>query len=691
MKTLSSKNGVKEISPNDKKKSNGNEMKLVAQHKLYECSKELRLSLLKTREAFSSFKTKCFFFPEPQFCKTFSESLKQAESSIDEMGNRLSELISRANDIPEVKTEVSVALTQEVQDSKALPAKRSVKESMFSLNNDNPEALAKVNMNITPPASEPGNDDDMATASRQSGRSVGKRGRKKKEEYLVCKRPKRSLLNTYVKETFAPATEEKPDEREKEEAEVEYEVENIIEFKKIQNKFFYKVSWRGYGPDDCTWEPSDHLTDCREILIEFLKSKLYEREVHLNKMEPTHHLIPQDPNLRDYLVEAFLKFVNNPTPKEKEKICKLYFANIKMPASNEEVRDLVDRALSARKVEKYIIYKQKLREQAVIRDVQQQREKQLAQLRNWERNMNSVCSDPAKIVVENMIDLELPPLDFFYINELKAGQGVTIPNDPLLGCECKDCFETPSSCCAKQMNSWFAYSKHGRLKVSLGTPIYECNKRCCCPPTCINRVVQKGRCFSLSIFRTDNGTGWGVKALEPIKKDSFVVEYVGEVITSEEAEWRGEIYDKKGCTYLFDMDFNNGDQNPYTVDAAKYGNVSHFINHSCDPNLVVFNVWVNCLDPDLPRLALFSCRDIKKGEELTFDYNSGLESEQNKNKANSLPGDSNDADSILTPEKPESMQNGNSALPKTPKGNRGLKYGKTECRCGSANCRRYFF
>ena len=48
----------------------------------------------------------------------------------------------------------------------------------------------------------------------------------------------------------------------------------------------------------------------------------------------------------------------------------------------------------------------------------------------------------------------------------------------------------------------------------------------------------------LCIYRTDNGCGWGVKALENIKKGSFVVEYVGEVITSEEAEKRGEKYGK---------------------------------------------------------------------------------------------------------------------------------------------------
>lgn len=79
-------------------------------------------------------------------------------------------------------------------------------------------------------------------------------------------------------------------------------------------------------------------------------------------------------------------------------------------------------------------------------------------------------------------------------------------------------------------------------QVSLGTPIYECNNRCKCGPDCINRVVQKGRTVGLCIFRTENNRGWGVKAMENIKKGFLVTEYVGEVITSEEAERRGHIY-----------------------------------------------------------------------------------------------------------------------------------------------------
>ena len=67
--------------------------------------------------------------------------------------------------------------------------------------------------------------------------------------------------------------------------------------------------------------------------------------------------------------------------------------------------------------------------------------------------------------------------------------------------------------------------------------------------------------------------------MEPIKANTFVTEYVGEVITSEEAERRGQQYDKKGMTYLFDLDFD--DENAaFTIDAAKFGNISHFFNHS---------------------------------------------------------------------------------------------------------------
>lgn len=52
-----------------------------------------------------------------------------------------------------------------------------------------------------------------------------------------------------------------------------------------------------------------------------------------------------------------------------------------------------------------------------------------------------------------------------------------------------------------------------------------------------------------------------------------------QVITSQEAEERGQKYDAEGRTYLFDLDYEDGDC-LFTVDAAYLGNISHFMNHS---------------------------------------------------------------------------------------------------------------
>ena len=52
-----------------------------------------------------------------------------------------------------------------------------------------------------------------------------------------------------------------------------------------------------------------------------------------------------------------------------------------------------------------------------------------------------------------------------------------------------------------------------------------------------------------------------------------------QVISNEEAERRGQVYDAEGRTYLFDLDYNDSDA-PFCVDAGFYGNISHFVNHS---------------------------------------------------------------------------------------------------------------
>lgn len=54
----------------------------------------------------------------------------------------------------------------------------------------------------------------------------------------------------------------------------------------------------------------------------------------------------------------------------------------------------------------------------------------------------------------------------------------------------------------------------------------------------------------------------------------------------------------------------------YCIDARYYGNISRFINHLCDPNLIPVRVFMLHQDLRFPRIAFFSSRDILSGQEL---------------------------------------------------------------------------
>jgi histone-lysine N-methyltransferase ASH1L len=56
------------------------------------------------------------------------------------------------------------------------------------------------------------------------------------------------------------------------------------------------------------------------------------------------------------------------------------------------------------------------------------------------------------------------------------------------------------------------------------------------------------------------------------------------------------------------------------IDGHRMGGDGRFVNHSCEPNCEM-QKWSVL---GLPRMALFASRDIKPGEELTYDYNFAL-------------------------------------------------------------------
>ncbi|CAG0889573.1 unnamed protein product [Cyprideis torosa] len=65
---------------------------------------------------------------------------------------------------------------------------------------------------------------------------------------------------------------------------------------------------------------------------------------------------------------------------------------------------------------------------------------------------------------------------------------------------------------------------------------------------------------------------------------------------------------------------DNNEKIMYIMDAKVKGNIGRYLNHSCDPNVFVQNVFVDTHDLRFPWVAFFASENIKAGEELTWNY-----------------------------------------------------------------------
>ncbi|KAJ9166708.1 hypothetical protein P3X46_021417 [Hevea brasiliensis] len=141
----------------------------------------------------------------------------------------------------------------------------------------------------------------------------------------------------------------------------------------------------------------------------------------------------------------------------------------------------------------------------------------------------------------------------------------------------------------------------------------ECVQGTCpCGDLCSNQQFQKRNYTKMKWDRCGK-KGFGLRLEESISKGQFLIEYVGEVLDMQTYEARQREYASKGHKHFYFMTLNGSE----VIDACAKGNLGRFINHSCDPNCRT-EKWVAngeiCI-------GLFALRDIKKGEEVTFDYN----------------------------------------------------------------------
>jgi len=103
------------------------------------------------------------------------------------------------------------------------------------------------------------------------------------------------------------------------------------------------------------------------------------------------------------------------------------------------------------------------------------------------------------------------------------------------------------------------------------------------------------------IRRSKPGMGQGLFAVVPIRKGDFILEYTGKKIPTALA-------DTMTSRYLFEIDKD------WTIDGSARSNTARYINHACDPNTEA--------EIENGRILIHAVRNIKKGEELTVDYDS---------------------------------------------------------------------
>ena len=109
------------------------------------------------------------------------------------------------------------------------------------------------------------------------------------------------------------------------------------------------------------------------------------------------------------------------------------------------------------------------------------------------------------------------------------------------------------------------------------------------------------------VKRRSKIAGWGVYATAAITKNTRIIDYAGEMISHAESVRRERRVLPRGRIWCFTVNRR------FVRDASVGGNIARFINHGCESN---------CYSRVIGRtIWICASRNIRKGEELTYDYN----------------------------------------------------------------------
>ncbi|KAG1709134.1 Histone-lysine N-methyltransferase ASH1L [Nymphon striatum] len=186
----------------------------------------------------------------------------------------------------------------------------------------------------------------------------------------------------------------------------------------------------------------------------------------------------------------------------------------------------------------------------------------------------------------------------------KIRTNVYVDVKPVSGCEIQSCN------CVKSKNK----DEKGCLEDCLNRMIFhECSiSTCPCEDICSNQQIQRHDWYpGLERFLTKD-RGWGIRTTVIINPGSFILEYLGEVVSEQEFRNRmSEQYKNERHHYCLNLDSG------MVIDGYRMGGEGRFVNHSCNPNCEMQKWSVN----GVYRVALFAIKTVLPYTELCYDYN----------------------------------------------------------------------
>lgn len=293
----------------------------------------------------------------------------------------------------------------------------------------------------------------------------------------------------------------------------QYEIETILDHDTVEH--LYLVKWKGYDAELNTWEPVDHFGSNSNLLTDFrlMERRLsddnivaYKKIILLNClldeiMSPAN----QDPYI---LLNLNGKSASSYSPGDLwllKRELKLNSMSLKMCRTDNQNKfrlnyeDILENAMKKLRIIVAFGSIEKLQE------VCTHRKRFFNCMKFAEKHINRTIIEEggsAPIEIENNCDFDLPPNDFTYITKCRPGPDVILSESPKWFCHCgSDCLSR-TTCCPSINDSKHMYNRHGCLKSTRQTTIFECNSKCKCPSTCSNRVIQNSRkvCVSTSFI-----------------------------------------------------------------------------------------------------------------------------------------------------------------------------------------------